>query len=95
MGQPQASAPPRRREPDPPTTAAATTVLAQVRPSLQSHGGDVDLVRIEDGTAYVQAGAGIVADSRPASEDLETRNKAAAALRAVQVAERMRRLTSR
>lgn len=38
--------------PDP--TAAATTVLAQVRPSLQSHGGDVDLVRIEDGTAYVR-----------------------------------------
>lgn len=50
---------------------------------------------LKDGTAYVQAGAGIVADSRPASEDLETRNKAAAALRAVQVAERMRRLTSR
>ena len=45
------------------------------------------------GTAYVQAGAGIVADSDPASEDAETRHKAAAALRAVQIAERMRRLS--
>lgn len=50
---------------------------------------------LKDGTAFVQAGAGIVADSDPASEDLETRNKAAAALRAVQVAERMQRLASR
>lgn len=49
---------------------------------------------LRDGTAYVQAGAGIVADSVPASEDLETRNKAAAALRAVQVADRLRRLVT-
>ena len=48
---------------------------------------------LKDGTAFVQAGAGIVADSQPAAEDAETRHKAAAALRAVQVAERMRRLT--
>ncbi len=39
---------------------------------------------IKGGVAYVQAGAGIVADSVPASENDETINKAAAALRAVQ-----------
>ena len=31
---------------------------------------------IKDGAAYVQAGAGIVADSVPATEDAETPNKA-------------------
>ena len=36
-----------------------------------------------EGIAYVQAGAGIVADSVPANEAEETRNKAAALLRAV------------
>jgi len=41
---------------------------------------------LRDGVAYVQAGGGIVADSDPASEDLESRNKAAAVLRAVAVA---------
>ncbi len=38
----------------------------------------------------VQAGGGIVADSVPATEDEETRNKAAAVLRAVAVAETVR-----
>jgi anthranilate synthase component 1 len=38
---------------------------------------------IRDGKAYVQAGAGVVADSVPESEDAECRNKAAAVLRAV------------
>lgn len=38
---------------------------------------------ISDGVAYVQAGAGIVADSVPDSEDLETQNKAAAVLGAI------------
>jgi len=36
--------------------------------------------------AYLQAGAGIVADSDPVAEDAECRNKAAAILRAVAVA---------
>jgi anthranilate synthase component 1 len=44
---------------------------------------------LRDGTAYVQAGAGIVADSDPVSEDTECRNKAAAVLRAVRSAERL------
>lgn len=42
-----------------------------------------------DGRASVQAGAGIVADSDPAAEDLECRNKAAALLAAVPAARRM------
>lgn len=42
---------------------------------------------IEGGTASVQSGAGIVADSVPETEDIETRNKAAAAIRAVQIAQ--------
>jgi anthranilate synthase component 1 len=42
-----------------------------------------------DGVASVQAGAGIVADSDPADEDLECRNKAAALLAAVPGARRM------
>lgn len=38
--------------PDPVTHA--NRVLVSVRPQLQSHGGDVTLVRVEDGTAYVR-----------------------------------------
>ena len=41
---------------------------------------------IKDGTAYVQAGGGVVADSVPANEYDETRNKARAALRALALA---------
>jgi anthranilate synthase component I len=42
---------------------------------------------VRDGVAYVQAGGGVVADSDPAAEDTESRNKAAAVLRAIAVAE--------
>ena len=45
-----------------------------------------------DGVATVQAGAGLVADSDPAREDEECRNKAAAVLRAIAVANTMRPL---
>jgi anthranilate synthase component 1 len=45
---------------------------------------------IRDGRASVQAGGGIVADSVPALEYEESRNKAAAAVRAVQLASRLR-----
>lgn len=41
---------------------------------------------ISNGMAYVQAGAGLVADSVPATEDLEAHTKAAAVLRAVATA---------
>ncbi|MFK0047206.1 anthranilate synthase component I [Streptomyces sp. NPDC090741] len=44
---------------------------------------------LRDGTAYVQAGAGVVADSVPELEDRECRNKAAAVLRAVGAANRL------
>ena len=58
--------------------------------------GDLDAciairtVLLRDGVAYVQAGAGIVADSDPATEDAECRNKAAAVLTAIRAAETMR-----
>ncbi len=57
--------------------------------------GDMDMAiairtaMIRDGRASVQAGAGIVADSVPTSEWHEAQNKAAAAVRAVQVAARL------
>ncbi|MBI4937123.1 MAG: anthranilate synthase component I [Nitrosomonadales bacterium] len=53
--------------------------------------GDMDLAIalrtavIKDATLYVQAGAGIVADSVPASEWVETQNKARAVLRAAEM----------
>lgn len=43
---------------------------------------------IKDNTAYIQAGAGIVADSDPEKEYHETMNKARALLKAVEMAER-------
>jgi anthranilate synthase component 1 len=58
--------------------------------------GDLDTaiairtVVIRHGVAYVQAGAGLVADSDPATEDAECRNKAAAVLGALAAAETMR-----
>jgi anthranilate synthase component 1 len=58
--------------------------------------GDLDTciairtVLLRAGRAYVQAGAGIVADSDPATEDTETRNKAGAVLSAIARAETLR-----
>ena len=48
-----------------------------------------------DGMAHVQAGAGLVADSDPQREDEECRNKAAAVLRAIAVANTMRPVADR
>ena len=45
-------------------------------------------VVIEHGRAYVQAGAGIVADSEPAAEYEETRDKARAVIQALELAQR-------
>ena len=42
---------------------------------------------IKDGTIYIQAGAGIVADSVPEMEYKETQNKARAMLKAIHIAE--------
>lgn len=44
---------------------------------------------LQDGTAYVQAGAGVVADSVPAKEQQETRDKAQALIRAISLASRL------
>ena len=63
--------------------------------------GDVDMAIafrtaiMRDGVAYVQAGAGIVADSVPALEDKETRNKARAVLQAIATAETLRPVQGR
>ncbi len=59
-------------------------------------GGDMDTAiairttLLHEGTAYVQAGAGVVADSDAAAEEQESRNKAAAVLAAIVSAETMR-----
>jgi len=59
-------------------------------------GGDLDMaiaIRtavLHDGVAYVQASAGIVADSDPAAEEAETKAKASAVLRAAAVAATLR-----
>jgi len=44
-------------------------------------------VLMRDGRAYIQAGAGIVADSDPESEHRECVNKARATIQAVRLAE--------
>jgi len=49
---------------------------------------------IKKGVAHVQAGAGIVADSVPAREAQETRDKAAAMIRAISLATRLRSTSS-
>ncbi len=60
--------------------------------------GDMDMAiairtaLLESGVAHVQAGAGIVADSVPTTEAQETRDKAAAMMRAISLASRLRRV---
>jgi len=58
-----------------------------------TYGGDMDTciairtAAIRDGVAYVQAGGGLVADSVPSSEYMETVHKASAVQRAIDLAE--------
>ena len=58
-------------------------------------GGNLDMaitlrtVVVADGVAYVQAGAGVVADSRPEREFEETLEKAGAMFKAIEMAEEM------
>jgi anthranilate synthase component 1 len=58
--------------------------------------GDLDTcialrsIVVQNGVAYVQAGGGVVADSDPEMEYRESCNKAAAPLRAIDLAERLR-----
>lgn len=42
---------------------------------------------LKDQTAYIQAGAGVVADSKPELEWKETRNKASALIKTIQLAQ--------
>ncbi len=59
-----------------------------------SHTGDLDTciairtIYLKDGRAYVQAGGGVVYDSDPTKEYVESGNKARAALKAIEVAQR-------
>ncbi|MBX3668937.1 MAG: anthranilate synthase component I [Rhodocyclaceae bacterium] len=81
----------------------AMEIIAELEPTKRGiyagavgylgYNGDMDLaiaIRtavVKDGQLYVQAGAGIVADSDPESEWQETLNKARALLRAAEMAE--------
>jgi anthranilate synthase component 1 len=49
---------------------------------------NIRTILIKNGVAYLQAGAGIVADSDPAREYEETVNKAKAMVAAIELAER-------
>lgn len=63
-------------------------------------GGDADLAiairtaTLFEGKAYVQAGAGLVMDSVPETEFIETQNKAAAPLRAIAIANSLQPITA-
>jgi anthranilate synthase component 1 len=79
----------------------AMEIIAELEPSKRGiyagavgylgFNGDMDLAIalrtavVKDGLLFVQAGAGIVADSVPASEWVETQNKARAVLRAAEM----------
>ena len=81
----------------------AMEIIAELEPSTRGvysgavgyldFGGHLDCcitirtIVMTEGRAYVQAGAGIVADSDPASEYQETRDKASALIRALEMAQ--------
>src|SRR5258705_6779505 len=83
----------------------ATQVIAELEPDQRgvyagslgyvSFGGNLDMaitlrtVVVANGVAYVQAGAGVVADSRPEREFEETLEKAGAMFKAIEMAEAM------
>jgi anthranilate synthase component 1 len=83
----------------------AMEVIAELEPDQRgvyagslgyvSFGGNLDMaitlrtVVVAEGTAYVQAGAGVVADSKPEREYEETLEKAGAMFKAIEMAEEM------
>src|SRR5882672_10996979 len=83
----------------------AMEVIAELEPDQRgvyagslgyvSFGGNLDMaitlrtVVVAEGVAYVQAGAGVVADSRPEREFEETLEKAGAMFKAIEMAEQM------
>ena len=75
------------------TPSVRPAVTVSYAQTLRNSGGlDTAIVLrtalIKDGTMYVQAGAGIVADSNPSSEQAECVNKAKALFRAAEEARR-------
>ncbi|MFH2070605.1 MAG: anthranilate synthase component I [Elusimicrobiota bacterium] len=82
----------------------AMEIISELEPSARgpyagavgyfSYSGNMDMaitirtIVFANGTAYIQAGAGIVADSSPAREYVETKNKARALITAIGLAER-------
>ena len=74
-------------EPDPRGVYAGAVLYVDYADNLDSCIA-IRTVVLREGRAHVQAGAGIVADSVPASEYEETVNKARAVLNAVEMAER-------
>ena len=83
----------------------AMEVIAELEPEQRgvyagalgyvSFGGNLDMaitlrtVVVAEGTAYVQAGCGVVADSKPEREYEETLEKAGAMFKAIEMAEGM------
>ncbi len=74
-------------EPTPRSVYAGAVLYVDYADNLDSC-ISIRTVVVRDGTAYVQAGAGIVADSVPEREYEETVNKARAVLNAVEMAEK-------
>ena len=50
---------------------------------------DQSMFLVRDGRVYIQAGGGVVADSDPSAEYMETVNKAGALFKAVEIASRL------
>ena len=73
----------------PPRRCTAAASATSTSPGDSDTAIAIRTALLRDGTAYVQAGAGVVADSDPVAEDTECRNKAAAVLRAVHTANRL------
>ena len=101
VGRPAGDLPGRARSPARPRCARWRSSTSSSRPSAAPTAGrsagsagtasldtciTIRTIVCRDGVAHVQAGAGIVADSVPATEYEETQNKAAALFRAIEVA---------
>jgi hypothetical protein len=59
------------------------------RPRIPTNPPLIRTILVKDGVIYIQAGAGIVADSDPEREHLECVNKARAMVQAIRLAEAM------
>ena len=64
-----------------------TIIIAFIGTMVMDTAITIRTLVVKDGVAYVQAGGGIVYDSKPAMEFEETEHKASAVLRAIERAE--------